>query len=86
MSLSEPENKISIRNCRFAFKCDKKWGDLDATEEDSIRFCNACEKEVHFCEDDEELARNIRLNRCVAFNKFETLVEMGYVRIDHPDE
>jgi hypothetical protein len=76
------DESISIRNCRFAFKCDKKWDDLEETQEELIRFCNMCEKEVHFCEDDDELARNVRLNRCVAFNKLETLVEMGYVRIN----
>lgn len=66
----EDEN-ISIRNCRFAFKCDKKWDDLDETRNDNIRFCNTCEKEVYFCNDDSELAQNVRLNRCVAFDRDE---------------
>ena len=61
------DENVSIRNCRFAFKCDRKWDDLTETEEDEIRFCNVCEKEVHFCEDDDQLARSVKLNRCVAF-------------------
>ena len=77
------DENVSIRNCRFAFKCDRKWDDLTETREGEIRFCNVCEKEVHFCSDDQELARNVRLNRCVAFNKFETEV-MGLIRIDEP--
>jgi len=61
------DEDLSIRNCRFAFKCEKKWNDLEDTEDHQIKFCNTCEKEVHFCNDDEELAKNVRLNRCVAF-------------------
>lgn len=72
------DENVSIRNCRFAFKCDKKWDDLDETRDTLIRFCNTCEKEVHFCEDDNELAQNVRLNRCVAFLR-EDRVLMGDV-------
>ena len=61
------DENVSIRNCRFAFKCDRKWDDLTETREGEIRFCNVCEKEVHFCEDDDQLARSVKLNRCVAF-------------------
>ena len=65
------ETKIDIRNCVFAFKCDADWSSmrlvsenhLDSTE---VRFCESCQKEVHFCDDDDELATNIRLNRCIA--------------------
>lgn len=71
--------KTSIRNCRFAFKCEKKWEDLSETMEDGIRFCSTCENEVHFCEDDDELASNVRLNRCVAFVNEEEMVTMGYI-------
>ena len=67
ISIRPEEENFSIRNCRFAFKCDKQWNDLEETEDNQIKFCNTCEKEVHFCDDDYELARNIRLNRFVAF-------------------
>lgn len=57
-----------IRNCRFAFKCQQKWEELDETSNDSIRFCNECQKEVHLSIDDDTLVENIRLNRCVAID------------------
>ncbi len=58
---------LTIRNCRFAFKCDKDWDSLGYLGNDDVRFCQTCQKEVHFCNDDDELIQNIKLNRCVAF-------------------
>jgi len=55
-----------IRNCRFAYKCEAKWEQLPETDDPSVRFCLDCEKEVHYCLTDEQLAEAIRLNRCVA--------------------
>ncbi len=69
--------KTVIRNCTFAFKCEAKWEQLEKLDYDSIRFCNDCQKEVYFCYDDHELISNIRLNRCVAFER-ESIIEMGY--------
>jgi hypothetical protein len=74
-----PDDGISIRNCRFAFKCEMKWDDLNETGDEDIRFCNSCEKEVHFCINDDALARAVRLNRCVAFMRMEDIPLMGLV-------
>lgn len=57
---------MTIRNCIFAFKCTAKWANLTPTTDDKINFCQDCQREVHLCEDDEELAAAVRLNRCVA--------------------
>jgi hypothetical protein len=59
--------KLTIRNCTFAYRCKANWDDLVKDEEDnSIRFCLDCQKEVHFCESDEELVHNVVNNRCIA--------------------
>jgi hypothetical protein len=71
------DDGISIRNCRFAFKCEMKWDDLNETGDEDIRFCNSCEKEVYFCINDDELTRAVRLNRCVAFVRMEDIPLMG---------
>ncbi len=60
---------IVIRNCTFAFKCESKWEQLEKLDYESIRFCNACQKEVYFCYDDYELVSGIHLNRCIAFDQ-----------------
>lgn len=60
--------KMSIRNCRFAFKCFMKWDDLKLTDEADVRYCGKCEKNVYFCHTDTELWEAIRLNRCIAID------------------
>lgn len=55
----------AIRNCTFAFKCDKKWEDLKSTADADIRFCGACQLDVYFCHTDAQLREDIVLNRCV---------------------
>jgi len=61
-----PDDEHTIRNCVFAFKCTAKWDELTPTNDDKIHFCKDCQKEVFLCEDDEELVRSVRLNRCIA--------------------
>ena len=65
------DSHYQIRNCVFAYKCEADWEKLEDTKKEKIRFCNACEKEVHFCEDDKELTNAIRDNFCVAFERVE---------------
>ncbi len=68
------EDEFTIRNCVFAFKCTAKWDDLTPTDDDKVHFCNGCQKEVHLCEDDEELAKSVRLNRCIAIYREESMM------------
>jgi hypothetical protein len=60
---------LTIRNCLFSFKCTAIWEELEDTSEESIRFCQDCQKEVHYCADDDELISAVRLNRCIAIEK-----------------
>jgi hypothetical protein len=55
-----------IRNCFFAFKCDKKWENLTQTKRTEVRFCDSCHREVFFCKTNEQLRESIVMNRCVA--------------------
>lgn len=75
-------SKLTIRNCTFAFKCNANWDELEDTTNEDVKLCHNCEKEVYFCNDDEDLARNVRLNRCVAFYRFgaSNQVYLGDVR------
>lgn len=77
--MNDENMSLTIRNCTFAFKCTQQWEKLEETREESIRFCQDCQKEVHLCEDDEELVESIKLNRCVAFSRDEYIHEMGYI-------
>lgn len=55
----------AIRNCTFAFKCDKRWEDLKQGSDRDIRFCGACQRDVYFCHTADQLKEAIVLNRCV---------------------
>ena len=61
--------KLTIRNCKFAYKCSAKWDNLQETEDESIRFCDECQKEVFFCDSDDTLISLVKLNRCIAILK-----------------
>jgi hypothetical protein len=79
------EEDLTIRNCVFAFKCTAKWSELTPTDDDKISFCQDCQKEVHLCEDDDELVKSVRLNRCIAIYREGGMVMgdlVGRVMID----
>jgi hypothetical protein len=59
-------NDTAIRNCRFAFRCDKQWHDLTETTFQEVRFCSDCERDVFLCTTDAQLSEAVRLNRCIA--------------------
>jgi hypothetical protein len=45
--------------------------DMDDDGNENIKFCSDCQKEVYLCETDEELAKNIKLNRCISISKYD---------------
>ncbi|MCC2637827.1 MAG: hypothetical protein K0Q68_1546 [Moraxellaceae bacterium] len=57
---------LSLRNCPFAFRCDRKWTSLKPTREPDIRFCGDCQREVHRCHTEGQLAEAVARNRCIA--------------------
>ena len=79
----------TLRNCVMSFKCPNEWDLLSETDDEDVRFCGGCQKEVHFCHDDEDLAKSVRLNRCVAFFRPGEVTErmlLGYVEGPLPRE
>lgn len=83
---------INIRNCIFGFKCTKKWEDLNYTSNKGVKFCDDCQREVHFIDDVLSLEQAIILNRCVAVstpsekNEIVTEVTVGMVLPINYDE
>ena len=72
------ENMLTIRNCKFAFKCEMQWEKLRETEDRKIKFCKTCQQEVHFCETNEELVDAINKNKCICIHTpFEEVYELG---------
>jgi hypothetical protein len=73
---------LTIRNCIFAFQCTAKWSELAPTDDDKVSFCNDCQKEVHLCEDDDELVKCVRLNRCIAIYREDEVGHGGMLLCD----
>lgn len=68
------------RDCRVNYKCPKAWGDLNKTDNPDVRYCNQCEKNVHFCADVDALKEANIEYLCVAVpvsEGFEEGVMMG---------
>ena len=60
------DNRIDIRNCVFGFKCEVNWDEMALTNDDKVRHCDTCQKNVYLVDDRDELFEAIKLNRCVA--------------------
>ena len=73
---SKPKSKILIRNCQFAFKCDAVWEELEKRRSPKIGFCAQCKTQVYFCDNDDDLRKNVIKNRCVAIEKTNQLGEV----------
>lgn len=71
------QSNLSIRNCAFAFRCEKTWDSLDRLANENVRFCNDCEKNVYFCSNEKELMQAIKTNECVAI-KLKGISEFNY--------
>lgn len=64
---AKDRQRVKIRNCEFAYRCTKTWDELTPFEDYATeRVCSDCNKLVHLCTTDEELAEAIRANYCVA--------------------
>ncbi len=55
-----------IRNCKFAFKCPLTWEQLSETGNESVRFCDTCEKDVYLADDADAFSLLALLGKCVA--------------------
>jgi len=84
-------NKI-IRNCVFGIKCEKDWKLMEHVRQDEndneVRFCSGCEKEVFATFTPAELYQNVTLNRCVAIiqEQVVTVGDISYIPEDIEEE
>lgn len=58
--------EIAIRNCAFKFRCEKKWQNLERTDNPEIRYCGTCGEDIHYVHTNKELRKAIEANQCVA--------------------
>lgn len=54
--------------CDFEFVCNKDWESLDNTDQPRIKHCNECNKNVVYCETDDEFRECVDKHECVCVN------------------
>ena len=57
---------LYIKNC-FEFICPEKWDNLEHTDNESVRFCGSCDKQVFKANDIKSLEKLSKENKCVAY-------------------
>jgi hypothetical protein len=58
---------MTIWFCEMKVRCPKFWGDLTQTENELVRDCAECGKQVHFVKSQEDLEEAAMKGNCVAF-------------------
>jgi uncharacterized protein (TIGR02996 family) len=68
-------SRVPIENCElwFEFQCPKQWDKLQPTAEAGVRFCEVCQKNVHYSRTVNQARGHALQGRCVA-------VELGVPR------
>jgi uncharacterized protein (TIGR02996 family) len=58
----------SLETVAFAFECPKDWAGMTPTDDERVRQCTACGKNVHFCDTVGEARNHAWVGDCVAVN------------------
>ena len=59
-------NNIEIKNC-FEFVCPENWDSFEKTDNDRVRFCGSCQRQVFKAENKETLKQLSKEEKCVAY-------------------
>jgi len=59
-----------IELCKFSFcySCPNQWEKLELTDDEFVRYCKQCEKEVYYCRSMKEARRYASQGKCVAID------------------
>lgn len=56
-----------VLNCPMKYICTKDWFLLESTSNKNIKYCDSCNREVHFCNSNEELESALQNNLCIGY-------------------
>lgn len=87
--------QLEIRNCpasaqtpRFKFQCPLEWDALKRTDDEKIRYCDQCNRNIHHVTTDAELGDAILNNLCIAWEVIDPEPAPDYTRpflMGYPD-
>ena len=57
-----------VDNCTWSFRyqCPHRWINFASTDDDVIRYCSVCQRNVHLCYDDDDVIRHASVGHCIA--------------------
>lgn len=58
--------KYAIEYCEFSYKCPTDWFKLQKTEEEKVRYCHECNKQVKLCLEQAEIDAAAEIGLCIA--------------------
>jgi uncharacterized protein (TIGR02996 family) len=58
--------RVEGRGLHFRFVCPKQWEQLQPTADNRVRFCEACQRGVHYCASMHEARNHVLAGDCVA--------------------
>jgi uncharacterized protein (TIGR02996 family) len=74
-------SRLALENCprekekagergwfRFDFLCKRRWEDLQPTGDHTLRFCETCEQNVHYCDTIGEARHQAEQGHCIALD------------------
>jgi uncharacterized protein (TIGR02996 family) len=73
--LTAAQHYERLRN-QFAFVCDVEWDEMTVTGEATVRHCERCKENVHYCDTITAAREHARQGHCVA-------VDLGIIRRDN---
>jgi hypothetical protein len=68
MNNIDPTIHIACESVEWEFRCPMRWDELETTEDASTRYCDRCEKTVHYCSTVEELNTFAGDKKCIAWS------------------
>ena len=74
-----------INKIIFDFKCDKGWNSLFLTNDENMRFCQDCRKNVYKIENELDLRKHLEANDCIYFlGEVDTPMSCQITTLDSP--
>jgi len=75
------DGQFSIDNCSELFRlvCPLSWDKLQRTDDDTVRYCEVCKKNVYLCTSPEQVQAHSFANDCIAVHvrMVETVSDLG---------
>lgn len=85
-----PPHYHDVNNCKlsFKYKCSLSWYSLNETEDDSIRFCKTCQKNVYACYEYKDIFKHRKQEHCISVmpNLREIVIDVDTFSISGEEE